>query len=117
MKIDYKKLYLDHHDCILESDYTSGYDYEMSTEYTADSYDVYLCRYYGESVDICENVYYYTNDLEDILFEKIEECDKIYIDENIEDELLLEWEQKCEENGLIEWDDEAQEYIIAGDTD
>ena len=117
MKINYKKLFLDHFDCTLETEWTSGYDFEMSTEYTADSYDVYLCRYAGESIDICENVYYYVHDLEDILMEKIDECDKVYCDEGILDELHIEWEQRCEENGLIEWDDDNQEYVVVGEDD
>ena len=115
MKINYKQVYLDYHNCTLESDYSSGYDFEMSTEYTADSYNVYLCKYVGEPTYIADHVYYYTNDLEDVLKEKIEECDKVFCDEEIQDELHIEWEQWCEEEGIIKWDDDNEEYKIAGD--
>ena len=85
MEINYKKLYLDHHDCTLESDYTSGYDYEMSEEYTADSYSVYLCIYAGETVDLSENIYYYTGDLDELLKEKIEDIRVKIIQESKQD--------------------------------
>ena len=117
MEMNYKKLYLDHHDCTLESDYTSGYDYEMSEEYTADSYSVYLCIYAGETVDLSENIYYYTGDLDELLKEKIEECDKIYCAEEIEDELCIEWRDWCEDEGLIEWNDEEEEYEVVSEDD
>jgi len=115
MAIKYKQLYLDHHNCTLESDYTGGYDYEMSTECTADSYTIYLCKYVGEQTIISENVHYYAHDLEDVLKEKIDECDKVFCDEEIEDELHLEWEQMCEEAGLIEWNDDEEEYQVVGE--
>ena len=117
MKIDYKKLFLDHHDCILESEYTSGYDYEMSEEYTADSYSVYLCKYANEEIDLTENIYYYTSGLDDVLKEKIEECDKILCTEGIEDELYIEWRDWCEDEGLIEWDNDNEEYIVVSEDD
>lgn len=115
MAIKYKELYLDHHNCTLESDYTGHYEFEMSTEYTADDYNVYLCKYPGEQTIISENVYYYAHDLEETLKEKIEECDKVYCCEEIEDELHIEWRQWCEQAGLIEWDDDKEEYKISGD--
>jgi hypothetical protein len=67
---------------------TGGYDFEMSTEYAP--LIVMMYTYADTQVnqlDICENIYYYSHDLEDILMEKIEECDKVYCDEGIEDEL------------------------------
>jgi hypothetical protein len=29
--------------------------------------------------------------------------------------LHIEWEQICEENGLIEWDDDNEEYQVVGE--
>ena len=89
----------------------------MSREYTADDYDVYLCIHPGESIYVAEHIYYYINNLEDLLLEKIEECDKIYCTDGIEEELYIEWDQLCEKNGLIEWDDDNGEWVIAGEKD
>lgn len=117
MKINYRELYLNHFNCTLENDYSSGYDFEMSREYTADDYDVYLCIHPGESIYVSEHIYYYINNLEDLLLEKIDECDKIYCDDGIEEELYIEWMNLCESKGLIEWDDDNQEWVIAGEKD
>ena len=65
MKINYKKLFLDHFDCTLETEWTSGYDFEMSTEYTADSYDVYACTSeHNGPRDFGSDVFYYCDSVE-----------------------------------------------------
>lgn len=118
MKINYKELFLDHYNARLETqDFKGGYDFEMSEEYTADGYSIYLCKYFNDTIQMDENVYYYTHELTDLLKEKIELGENIFMSEGIYDENGIddEWTDWCEQAGLTEWDDEAQEYIIAGD--
>jgi len=118
MKINYKQLYLDHYDASLDTDeWNGGYDYEMSEEYTADGYSIYLCRYSEESILLEENVYYYTHELTDKLKEMIEDGQSIYMAESIYDENSIydEWVHWCEEQMLIEWNDDEGEYEIAGE--
>lgn len=120
MNINYKQLYLDHFDASLDiEEFNDGYDVEMSVECTADGYDINVCRYPGESIIIEENIYYYTHDLTDVLREFVKDGLAIYCSEDIYDENYIkdEWEHWCEDEGLIEWDDEASEYILAGDED
>lgn len=118
MNINYKQLYLDHHDASLDiEEFSGGYDFEMSEEYTADGYSVYLCRYHNDSILLEENVYYYTHELTNKLKKMIEEGLNIYCSDNIYDECYIkdEWEQWCEDAGLIEWNDDEDKYEIVGE--
>ena len=120
MKIDYKQLFLDHHGASLDiEEWNDGYDFEMSEEYTADSYSLYLCKYHFESIILNENVYYYTTQLTDKLKEAIEEGLNIYCSDSIFDECYIEdeWIQWCEDAKLIEWNDYDKEYEITSEDD
>jgi hypothetical protein len=117
MKINYKQLFLNHHDASLDVDsYDISYDFEMSEEYTADGYSIFLCRYYSESIVLEENIYYYDHDLLDLLKEKIEEGLSIYCP--LVDNLYLEeqqWIDWCEDAGIIEWDNDESEWELVGE--
>tara|TARA_R100000152_G_C6618479_1_gene69987 strand:+ start:137 stop:529 length:393 start_codon:yes stop_codon:yes gene_type:complete len=120
MKVDYKQLFLDFHNARVDIDeYKGGYDFEMTEEYTADGYSIYLCRYYNEAIVLEENVYYYTHELTDKLKELIEDGNYIYIAESIYDENSMdeEWVNWCEDEGLIEWDDDRGWYKVVGEED
>ena len=118
MNINYKQLYLDHFDASLDiEEFNDGYDVEMSVECTADGYSIYVCRYHGESIIIDEHVFYYAHDLTDKLKEFIQDGHTIYCSEEIFDENYIEdeWEQWCEDAGLIEWNDDEDKYEIVGE--
>lgn len=120
MKIDYKQLFLDHHLASLDiEEFNDGYDFEMSEEYTADGYSLYLCKYHFESTILNENVYYYTHELAELLKEMIEEGLNIYCSDSIFDECYIEdeWVQWCEDAKLIEWNDDDEEYEITNEDD
>jgi len=108
-----KELYLAEHNCVLEQEYTGGYDFQMEFMTTADDYEVYFARHTGEDVAIDTHIYYYANDLIEVLKEKIQECDKVYCGEDLYLELDPEWHEWCEDEDLIEYDDETEEYVIA----
>tara|TARA_R110000803_G_scaffold15726_2_gene43357 strand:- start:360 stop:710 length:351 start_codon:yes stop_codon:yes gene_type:complete len=115
MNINYRELYLNHQGAEVDSDWDGGYDYTMSAEFTADDYYIFLCRYEGEEVSIAEDIYYYPNNLLDVLKDKVDEGLKIYCDEEILDKCSVEseWENWCEEAGLIEWDDHTSDWKLA----
>jgi hypothetical protein len=120
MNINYRELYLDHQGAEVEDTWGGGYDYTMSAEYTADDYNVFLCKYEGTGqVCLSEDVYYYPSNLLDVLKEKIDEGLKIYCDEEILEECSVEseWEHWCEEANLIEWDDKDGDWKIAESPD
>jgi|14BtaG_2_1085337.scaffolds.fasta_scaffold02130_3 hypothetical protein len=120
MKINYKQLYLDHHGSTLDTvDYKGGYDFIMNQEYTADGHDVFLCGDGRSPVSISEDVYYYAHDLTDVLKNAIQNAQAIYCGEEIYDECYIkdEWEQWCEQEGLIEWNDDEEKYEVVGEDD
>jgi len=70
-------------------------DCHIYSESTADGYDVYICTNDPRQPSICEDVYYYDNDLSDAFQEQIRYgdktfyiCDGIYEDCYFEDALL-----------------------------
>jgi len=59
-------------------------DCHIYSEYTADGYDVYICTNDIRKPSICEDVYYYDNDLADRFRDQIRWGDKtFYIDDSI----------------------------------
>ena len=70
-------------------------DCHIYSESTADGYDVYMCTNDPRNPSICEDVYYYNNDLTDAFQEQIRYgdrtfyvCDSIYEDCYFDDTLL-----------------------------
>jgi len=59
-------------------------DCHIYTESTADGYDVYVCTNNTRHVSICEDVYYYDNDLTNAFEEQIRYGDRtFYIDDYV----------------------------------
>jgi len=110
-----KALYLDHHNCDLREQWSAGCDFEMQRMITADDYEIYWATYPGEAISIEDHIYQYTHNLLDVLQEKIKECDKVYCDEDLYLELDPDWQEWCEDEGLIEYDDDEEKYVIAED--
>lgn len=110
---NFKELYLNHVESEVETTWNDGYDFTMTAEYTADDYNVYLCKYEGEDMNLNENIYYYANNMLDILKEKMAEGLKIFCDDEIYEDCHIdsEWEALCEDAELIEWDDEEDQWV------
>ncbi len=85
-------------------------DCHIYSESTADGYDVYMCTNNPSQPSICEDVYYYDNDLPDAFRDQIRWgdrtfyiCDSIYEDCYFDDTLLEAFSEYVED--IIENDE------------
>ena len=84
-------------------------DCHIYSESTADGYDVYICTNNIRQPSICEDVYYYDNDLADRFRDQIRWGDKtFYIDDSIYEDCYFD-------DTLLESFAENVEYIIETD--
>ena len=84
-------------------------DCHIYSESTADGYDVYICTNNIRQPNICEDVYYYDNDLADRFRDQIRWGDKtFYIDDSIYEDCYFD-------DTLLEAFAENVEYIIEND--
>ena len=84
-------------------------DCHIYSESTADGYDVYICTNNIRQPSICEDVYYYDNDLADRFRDQIRWGDKtFYIDDSIYEDCYFD-------DTLLEAFAENVEYIIEND--
>ena len=87
-----KKNVLKHYGVELTDNWTANAEYYIYEETTSDGYTVYVATYDTNSINICEDVYYYDSDLDDVLQEQIQYCngcedypDTIYVDDLYQD--------------------------------
>jgi len=84
-------------------------DCHIYSESTADGYDVYICTNDTRQPSICEDVYYYDNDLADRFRDQIRWGDKtFYIDDSIYEDCYFD-------DTLLEAFSEYVEEIIEND--
>ena len=119
-KQDFREIYLDDAGSTLSHEFNKPkYDVSIETATTADSYELFVVREnsINYNIDISEDVYYYNSDLTEKLKDSIDCGIDVYMCEGIYEELYIdeEWEEWCHEKGLVEWDDEAEQYKIVGD--
>ena len=102
--------YLDHYDAELYTSYTDdgNCSFHVYREDTADDYEVFVAKYSGDKyINIMDDVYYYQHDLTNIVIEKIQEGETVYVDEDIfsdnymEDEIAAHYDEESHE-----WEDE-----------
>ena len=102
--------YLDHYDAEIYTSYTDedNCSFKIYREDTADGYEVFIAKYSGDKyINIMDDVYYYQHDLTNIVIEKIQEGETVYVDEDIfsdnymEDEIAAHYDEESEE-----WEDE-----------
>ncbi len=96
-------------------------DCHIYSESTADGYDVYMCTNNPDQPSICEDVYYYENDLPDAFRDQIRWgdrtfyiCDSIYEDCYFDDTLLetfSEYVDDIVENDELDITLEEIEYL------
>ncbi len=88
-------------------------DYAVEQESTADGFSVYTFKHPDDEVCISENLYYYDNDLTELIIEVLLDGGaKIYIDEYMYDDLDIESEL---ENRFEEFADDIIRKAIEGD--
>lgn len=108
---DKMKAYLDEKGSEVFTSYTDqgNASFDVYRETTADGYEVFLAKYTEENnINIYDHVYYYPHDLEELIIEKLEEGESLYIDQDIFDDLYIEekiadlydeWQEEIDEDG------------------
>ena len=96
-------------------------DCHIYSESTADGYDVYVCTNDTRQPSICEDVYYYDNDLADAFQEQVRcgdktfyICDSIYEDCYFDDtlvEMFVEYVEDIVENDELDITIEEINYL------
>ena len=88
-----KKQVLEHYNCEI-TDRWQNPDFSIYEESTADGYSVWIATSDDKSINVNEDVYYYENDLTDVLYEAITDYDQIYCDDYnfVEDAITRHYE-------------------------
>ena len=104
--------YLEHHDATIYTSYTddNNCSFHVYREDTADGHEVFIAKYTGDShVNIMDDVHYYSNDLFNIILEKIHEGETIYVDED------LWYDNYMEDEVADKYDEESDEWEVEND--
>ena len=112
-----KNQVLEYYECEI-ADHWSNPDFSIYEESTADGYSVWIATDDDKSINVNEDVYYYENDLHDVLYEAIPDYSNIYCDnyDFVEDAINRHYEdllEKMEEEVVDELLDEGYEHKIA----
>ena len=88
-----KKQVLEHYECEI-TDQWSNPDFSVYEESTADGYSVWIATADDKHINVNEDVYYYENELTDVLYEAIPDFDQIYCDnyDFVEDAITRHYE-------------------------
>ena len=105
---DNKKLraYLDHYDgeIYTSHDDESNSSFHIYREDTADGYEVFIAKYRDDSINIMDDLHYYEHGLTDIVMEKVQEGETVYVDEDI-------WGDNYMEDAFVDlYDEESEEW-------
>ena len=102
--------YLDHYCSTVYVDYNDedNSSFHIYRENTADGYEVFIAKYKADNyINVMDDLHYYEHDLAQIVIEKVQEGETVYVDEDIwsdlymEDEFIDLYEEEYEE-----WEDE-----------
>ena len=88
-----KNQVLAHYGCEI-TDQWQNPDFSIYEESTADGYSVWIATHDDKSINVNEDVYYYENDLTDVLYEAITDYSQIYCDnyDFVEDAITRHYE-------------------------
>ena len=88
-----KKQVLDHYECDI-TDHWRSPDFSIYEESTADGYSVWIATDDDKSINVSEDVYYYENELNDVLYDAIPDYNNIYCDnyDFVEDAITRHYE-------------------------
>ena len=84
---------LAHYECEI-TDQWQNPDFSVYEESTADGYSVWIATADDKSINVSEDVYYYENELTDVLYEAIPDYNQIYCDnyDFVEDAITRHYE-------------------------
>ena len=111
-----KKQVLEHYDCEI-TDQWSNPDFSIYEESTADGYSVWIATADDKHINVNEDVYYYENELTDVLYDAIPDFDQIYCDnyDFVEDAITRHYEDllcRIEDEIIDELLDEGYDYKV-----
>jgi len=104
-----------HYECEI-TDQWQNPDFSIYEESTADGYSVWIATADDKSINVSEDIYYYENDLGDILYEAIPDYNNIYCDnyDFVEDAITRHYEDllcRIEDEIIDELLDEGYEGV------
>ena len=111
-----KKQVLEHFECEITDNWQNP-DFSIYEESTADGYSVWIATDDDRSINVNEDVYYYENQLTDVLYEAIPDYNRIYCDnyDFVEDAITRHYEDllcRIEEEVVDELLDEGYNHKI-----
>ena len=88
----YKELILNHLDFEITHDFNDwdNTDFKVYTETTTDGYEVFIATFDDRNISICEDVYYYNNDLSSAVKQEIHGGMVIYIEEYLYEDMYFD---------------------------
>ena len=112
-----RKQVLAYYECEI-TDQWQNPDFSIYEESTADGYSVWIATHDDKSINVNEDVYYYENELNDVLYEAIPDYNNIYCDnyDFVEDAITRHYEDilcRIEEKIVDELLDEGYTHKIA----
>ena len=107
---------LAHYECEV-TDQWQNPDFSVYEESTADGYSVWIATANDKSINVSEDVYYYENELTDVLYEAIPDYSNIYCDnyDFVEDAITRHYEDlmcRIEDETVYELLDEGYNHKI-----
>ena len=107
---------LAHYECEI-TDQWQNPDFSVYEESTADGYSVWIATANDKSINVSEDVYYYENELTDVLYEAIPDYSNIYCDnyDFVEDAITRHYEDlmcRIEDETIDELLDEGYNHKI-----
>ena len=111
-----KKQVLEHYECEI-TDQWSNPDFSVYEESTADGYSVWIATADDKHINVNEDVYYYENELTDVLYDAIPDFDQIYCDnyDFVEDAITRHYEDllcRIEDEIIDELFDEGYNHKV-----
>ena len=88
----YKELILSHLDFEITHDFNDwdNVDFKVYTETTTDGYEVFVATWDDRNISICEDVYYYNNDLANAVKQEITNGMVFYIEEDLYEDIYFD---------------------------
>ena len=107
---------LAHYECEI-TDQWQNPDFSVYEESTADGYSVWIATADDKSINVSEDVYYYENELTDVLYEAIPDYNQIYCDnyDFVEDAITRHYEDllcRIEDEIIDELIDEGYNHKV-----
>ena len=77
--------------CITDYKDQNNASYQIYREETNDGYEVFVAKYTEENgISICDHVHYYDHEFADLVLEKLQDGESVYVDDDIFDDCYIE---------------------------